>query len=90
MLKPKSKENKTTTTKDKDNTVNTVNTTAKYFRFHSDTGVSGVVKADSFEEAEALMKRISLDPIHERKGFSFDDADVKYPQITVVRIAQPK
>ena len=80
MLKPKSKENKTATT----------TLATKYFRFHSDTGVSGVVKADSFEEAEALMKRISLDPIHERKGFSFDDADVIYPQITVVNIKEIK
>ena len=63
---------------------------AKHFRFHTDTGVSGIVEANSFEEAQGLMSRISLDPIHEKKGFSFDDVDVKYPQITVVKLCAQK
>lgn len=53
------------------------------FRFHTDTGISGMVKAGSFEEAKKLMESISLDPIIEKKGFSFDDANVIYPMIIV-------
>jgi hypothetical protein len=53
------------------------------FRFHAENGFSGIVKADSFEEAKAIMDRISLDPTLEKRGLSFNDAEVSYPLIIV-------
>lgn len=53
------------------------------FRFYTDTGISGIVKAHSHDEARIVMERISFDPVIKKKAFAWDEADVIYPQITV-------
>ena len=55
------------------------------FRFHTDTGISGIVKADSHDKAVIAMGCISFDPVIKKKAFAWDEADVKYPQITVAQ-----